>query len=185
MDNNIKAQYIDIVKMMQKNKLQSPDVDVLYQEKRDQKWSGTEYNASAHELELFERNIIDWGIHTVPKVGDTNEFGNGLVITYFHEESLQQNEEITHRTRAYTLDFQCDVSLILCLFEELDFYEGEFEVHDWKVNFYDTVDGSRDPSDKCFKEMSEDVEEMKLKDQATIDVALAFSDVLEGKKPKL
>ena len=112
MDNETKKKYMDIVKTMQESLIPSPDVDIYLQHNDDQKWSGTEYNASGDELEHFVDNIQDFGIPAVANVGDTGEFGNGWVqITYLHEESSKKNEDDI-KFRAYKLDFQCE----LCVF---------------------------------------------------------------------
>ena len=117
-------------------------------------------------------------IRIVPKIGDSEEFGNGCVqITYFHEESVLQSwpdkispeypDEITYRTCAYILNFQCGVSLILCIFEDLIFSEDELLRIGIKYNFYDLESESRDPSSEShgyFSEMSEDVGDLEFYD---------------------
>lgn len=175
MDSETKAKYMDIVKMMQENQLPSPDVDVYRRERGDpeQEWSGTEYNAPGDELEHFIDNIRDYGIPAVPEVGDTGEFGDGWVqITYFYEESSasQQSTDTITRNRAYKLYFQCDVSLIMCLFQEGVFYDDDtdFDPYEENCNFYDIETGSRDPSDEShgyFSEMSGDVEALEVIDE--------------------
>lgn len=178
MDNKIKTKYLDIVKKMQNNKIASPQSDSMYQERGMQEWSGTEYSASAEELECFVDNISKNGLSVVPKIGDSEEFGNGWVqITYFHEESVLQSwsdkisseypDEITYRTCAYILNFQCGVSLILCIFEDLIFSEDELLRIGIKYNFYDLESESRDPSSEShgyFSEMSEDVGDLEFYD---------------------
>ncbi len=148
------------------------------QQNGDQEWSGTEYNASGTELENFVDNIKDFGIPAVANVGDSEEFGNGWVqITYLHEESVLQSwsdkisseypDEITYRTCAYILNFQCGVSLILCIFEDLIFSEDELLRIGIKYNFYDLESESRDPSSEShgyFSEMSEDVGDLEFYD---------------------
>jgi hypothetical protein len=160
MDNETKTKYMDIVKTMQESLIPSPDDDIYLQHNDDQKWSGTEYNASGSELEHFVDNIKDFGIPAVANVGDTGEFGNGWVqITYLHEESSKKNEDDI-KFRAYKLDFQCDVSLIMCLYQEGDMGDDYFDCYEENCNFYDIETGSRDPSDEShgyFSEMSDDV----------------------------
>ena len=160
MDNETKTIYMDIVKTMQENLMPSPDNDLHLQQNGDQGWSGTEYNASGTELEHFVDNIKDFGIPAVLNVGDTGEFGNGWVqITYLLEESSKKNED-TVRFRAYKLDFECGVSLIMCLYQEGDMGDDYFNCYEENCNFYDIETGSRDPSDEShgyFSEMSDDV----------------------------
>ena len=165
MDDETKARYMDIVKTIQESLMPSPDQDLFLQQSGDQRWSGTEYNASVMELEHFVDNIKDFGIPAVPNVGDTGEFGNGwLHITYLLEESSKKNED-TIRFRAYRLGFQCDVSLIMCLYQEGGMMDdGDFNCYEENCNFYDIETGSRDPSDEShgyFSEMSDDVEALE------------------------
>ena len=170
MDNETKAKYMDIVKTMQENLMPSPDNDLRLQQNGDQGWSGTEYNASGTELENFVDNIKDFGIPAVANVGDTDEFGNGWVqITYLHEESSKKNEDMI-KFRAYKLDFQCDVSLIMCLYQVMD--DGGFNCYEENCNFYDIETSSRDPSDEShgyFSEMRDDVEALESFDEGDED----------------
>ena len=158
--NDVKG-FAGLVELMKEQRLPTTDQDAFYQESGNPDWSGTEYNASASELEVFNDNIGDHGITTVENVGDISEFGEGYVeITYIHEESSEESES-SSRIRAYKLDFQCEVSLIVCLFERGEAYDGGIDWNERDYNYYDPRSGSRDPSDEShghFEEMQSDVE---------------------------
>ena len=145
---------------MKKQRLPSSDLDFLYRERGDANWSGTEYNASASELEAFNDGIGDNGIHVTENIGETAEFGDGYVeIAFIYQESSEEND-VVHRLRAYKLDFQCDVSLVLCVFEEGEESDGDIDWTERTYNYYDLETGSRDPSDEShgyFDEMRGDV----------------------------
>jgi hypothetical protein len=151
---------LEVVAMMKKQRLPSSDLDVLYRERGDANWSGTEYNASASELEAFNDGIGDNGIHVTENIGETAEFGDGYVeIAFIYQESSEEND-VVHRLRAYKLDFQCDVSLVLCVFEEGEESDGDIDWTERTYNYYDLETGSRDPSDEShgyFDEMRGDV----------------------------
>ena len=60
----------------------------------------------------------------------------------------------------YKLDFQCEVSLLLCVFEEGETLDGIIDWTERDYNYYDLKSGSRDPSDEShgyFEEMKGDV----------------------------
>ena len=150
----------ELVRFMKEHKLPSTDWDVIHKERGQPQWSGTEYNASAADLEVFNDNIGDNGITAVETIGDTAEFGDGYVeITFIHEESSEDSEAAS-RVRAYKLDFQCEVSLLVCVFEEGETLDGITDWTERDYNYYDLQSGSRDPSDEShgyFEEMKGDV----------------------------
>ena len=76
--NDVKG-FAGLVELMKEQRLPTTDQDAFYQESGNPDWSGTEYNASASELEVFNDNIGDHGITTVENVGDISEFGEGYV----------------------------------------------------------------------------------------------------------
>ena len=165
MDQEEAENLTSLLAIMKEQKLPSTDVDVLHKERGEKEWSGTEYNATAADLEAFNDNIGDNGLPSVENVGDVSEFGNGYVeITFLHEESSEEGET-SSRIRAYKLDFQCDVSLLLCLFEEGEACDGGIDWTERAYNYYDLQSKSRDPSDEShgyFEELKSDVGRLEI-----------------------
>ena len=161
-----------VLDTMSAKKFPSPDCDVLFKERSDKNWSGTEYNATAIDLEHFVDNIGDRGISSVGNLGESATFGNGYVsISFFHQD-IENTEEIIFRKRAYKLEFECDVSFVLCIFEEFlndEYFDEDSpeDPEDIKWNFYNIKSGSRDPSDEShgyWQEIYEDVMEVEIYD---------------------
>lgn len=167
----------EIIIDMKDNPRPSPDWDVLYEERGEDKWSGLDYTATAHEYEEFQDNIYSWGMGSQEilkdEIGVSAYFGRGEVkieLLYKVQQEISDPNsdgdiEEAMEIRAFGIEFSCGVTCITVRFDLGSIYGEDFESDEHKLNFYCYADGqdwhSHDPATHhhgCWDEMLSDVE---------------------------
>jgi hypothetical protein len=157
-----------IIQHMQENLRESPDVDRVYMDRNDPRWSGLEYVESEVLYEEFIDNINDFGIHEINKVGDSLTFGQNVCIECVYQkdmapitkedihlldqvlyfpltEMVLEYEIVKMLISGYKICFECGVEMFIGVFEVWDF-EDQDTRGPVVTNFYDLKTGSHDPA---------------------------------------